>query len=86
MILHSGEKTPTSANFTPDPLFKVGSYPAYVLPGWEEPLGALVCCLGLWVHLGLCSSLEPHCCCCWAHPCPAMPPAQLPACHSSCTC
>ncbi|KAI7844869.1 hypothetical protein COHA_001522 [Chlorella ohadii] len=39
MILHSGEKTPDHPNFTPDPLFKAASYPSYLLPGYEEPLG-----------------------------------------------
>ncbi|PRW61210.1 hypothetical protein C2E21_0582 [Chlorella sorokiniana] len=39
MILHSGEKTPNNSKFTHDPLFKAASYPSYVLPGYEEPLG-----------------------------------------------
>ena len=38
MILHSGEKTPDHPSFTPDPLFSVQAVPAYVLPGYPEPL------------------------------------------------
>lgn len=39
VLLHSGEKTPNSPNFTHDELFTVKPVPAYVLPGYEEPLG-----------------------------------------------
>lgn len=41
MVLHSGEKTPDNPAFTPDPLFKAAHYPSYVLPGYEEPMGAV---------------------------------------------
>lgn len=44
MLLHDGRKTPDSPNFTHDRLFETRSMPAYVLPGYEEPLG------GCWVH------------------------------------
>ncbi|KAL4853718.1 hypothetical protein ACK3TF_005327 [Chlorella vulgaris] len=39
MLLHDGRKTPDSPNFTHDRLFETRSMPAYVLPGYEEPLG-----------------------------------------------
>jgi hypothetical protein len=38
MILHSGLKTPDHPNFTAEPVFTVHSVPAYVLPGYPEPL------------------------------------------------
>ncbi|EFN50995.1 expressed protein [Chlorella variabilis] len=39
LLLHSGQKTPDHPNFTHDELFKTYPVPAYVLPGYEEPLG-----------------------------------------------
>jgi hypothetical protein len=39
VLLHSGEKTPSSPNFTHDTLFTTTPVPSYVLPGYEEPMG-----------------------------------------------